>query len=216
MELTFNSRTYRTKIKKYATIYSNDPKKPTTKIHLEVKAGAKPDSMVTFSYSPYSVILNKDRKKGEVEFIADSENDMIIRQITPDIYGLDIDINKDKIKAGKKGKIKFKWKNPVEKENIEKSITFAINDTTRISIPVFISGTDPTPKAVKGKKRKEALSKQNSNRPKTGGKKALNKPGQVKPVPQKSQTVKSEPAVKKPLPKKTESEETTKTGDENR
>jgi hypothetical protein len=211
VEMTFNSRTYRTKIKKYATIYSNDPQKPTMKIHLEVKAGVRPDSTLNFSYSPYSVKLDKDKKKGEIEFFADSQSDMIIQQISPDVYGLDIDIKKDKIKAGKKGKIKFKWKNPVEIENIEKSITFAINDTTRISIPVFIAGTDPTPPAVKkAKQKKAAQSKQNLQKSRTGARKALSKPGKVTPVPRKAK-----PVVVKPVPETIESENTTETGDNN-
>ena len=202
VELNFSSRTYKTVIKKYATIYSNDPVTQRTKIHLEVEVDPEPDSALYFNMSDRSVTFNENRKKAEIEIVSTSSENIILHQLNEPMDGLKVKLKKEKIKPGKKSKISFEWNEPIGKENVNESITFSANDSTFFSIPVFIAGTDPTPtaaekrKAAAAAKRKEAL--KNSKTDKTGDtNNTAQKPGTVRSVRRDAQTGKEIPVITK-------------------
>jgi len=199
VELIFHSRTYKTVIKKYATIYSNDPVTPRKKIHLEIEVDAKPDTTLGFTMSDFAVSFTENRKKATIEIVSTSSENIILNQLNEPMDGLKVDVKNHKIKPGKKTKLKFEWKNDIGKENIEESITFKTNDSTFFSIPVFIVGTDPTPtkaelrKVAAEKKRKEALEKSASG----NNENTAQKPGTVKSVKPNGQTQRKIPTITK-------------------
>jgi hypothetical protein len=200
VELIFRSRTYKTVIKKYATIYSNDPVSPRTKIHLEIEVDAEPDSALYFTMSDNAVSFTENRNKAEIEIVSTSSEDIFLGQITEPVEGLKVEIKNEKIKPGKKGKLRFEWNNPIGKENIEESITFTANDSTIFSIPIFIAGTDPTPTAAeKRKAAAEEKRKENLKESSTGNSEnKVQKPGTVRSVRRDAKTGKEIPAISRP------------------
>ena len=147
--LIFKTRTYKTKISKYATIYSNDPGQSTVKIHLSANVYASPDSILPFTFSEEKVNLSKDEKKGKIVFENKGDSRLYIKPAGNGIEGLSINVKNDDPKPGQKSELRFEWKNEFEKENSEISVTFLTygseSDSTRFSIPVMLQGTDPAP-----------------------------------------------------------------------
>ena len=149
VELIFRTRTYRTRISKYATIYSNDPDHPTAKIHLSANVFTKPDSILPFKFSSEKINLSKDLKKSKIILENNSDSKLYIEPAGNGIDGLSLDVKNDDPKPGQKSELRFEWKNEFEKEDSEISVTFLTygsgDDTTRFSIPVVLQGTDPAP-----------------------------------------------------------------------
>ncbi|UCE65474.1 MAG: hypothetical protein JSU85_11460 [Candidatus Zixiibacteriota bacterium] len=170
VELIFKTRTYKTKISKYATIYSNDPVQSTVKIHLSANVYASPDSILPFTLSLEKVSLSKDGKKGKIVLENRGDSRLYIEPAGNGIDGLSINVKNDDPKPGQKSELRFEWKNEFEKENSEISVTFLTygsgGDSTRFSIPVMLQGTDPAPppkvtkpKRTTAKKSADAQSK---------------------------------------------------------
>jgi hypothetical protein len=190
VELIFKTRNYKTKIRKYATIYSNDPDQPTAKIHMSADVYPEPDSTLPFSLSIDKVSLSEDNKKGEIILENKGDSKLYVESAGEIIDGLKIDVKNDDPKPGQKSKLKFEWENEFEKENTERSLTFMVygsgKDTTRFSVPVFLQGTDPTPPRVTRTQRKS-----------TGTSKNV-KPRTVRRPARRSTTSSDDPRIVKP------------------
>jgi len=163
VELIFKTRTYKTRISKYATIYSNDPDQPTTKIHMAAHVYPSPDTSLPFMLSLEKVNLSKDSKKSKIVLENKSDSRLYIESAGEVIDGLSVKVKNDDPKPGQKSELRFEWKNEFEKENAEKSITFLVygsgKDTTRFSVPILLQGTDPAPiKVRKPPKRRSVKS----------------------------------------------------------
>jgi hypothetical protein len=150
VELIFKTRAYKTRISKYATVYSNDPGQPTAKIHLAANVYPSTDTTLPFTFLPDKVSLSQDSKKSKIILENKSESRLRIES-AEDLEGLKLKIKNDDPKPGQKAELRFEWKSEFEKENVERSITFLAYgdgvDSSRFSIPVVLTGTDPTPPA---------------------------------------------------------------------
>ncbi len=149
MELIFKTRTYKTRISKYATIYSNDPVQSTDKIHLSANVYAPADTALPFTLLPENVSLSKDSKKGKIVLENKGDSKLWIEPAGGGPEGLSLDIKNDDPKPGQKSELRFEWRNDFEKENVERSVTFLMHDkgadSTRFSVPIVLQGTDPAP-----------------------------------------------------------------------
>jgi hypothetical protein len=163
VELIFKTRTYRTKISKYATIYSNDPTQSTVKIHLSANVYAANDTTVPFTLSSGKVELSSESKKGKIVLENKGESKIKIEPTESLVEGLKLKIDNDDPKPGQTSELQFEWKDDFQKENIERSITFTAvgegSNNMRFSIPVFVQGTDPTKPAQTAKTKRKPVTK---------------------------------------------------------
>ncbi len=173
MELSFDTKSYKTSINKYATIYSNDPSQPQVKIHLSSKVDAVPDTTLPYALSPQRFNFTEKNKKQEIYIENKSDNQLQLNFIDDLFDGLKMDIKKDKIDPWKTSKIKFEWKGEFQKENMARSLTFSMSgqDTTFFSIPIVIQGTNPTPEPAKKEPVKKDPVKKDSEKPSLDAKK---------------------------------------------
>jgi hypothetical protein len=147
VELTFKTRTYKTKLNKSATISSNDLSQSDVRIRVSAQVDAVPDTTLPFTYTPDKLEFTQDDKKLEVVLTNTGEQKLHLTQVG-DIHGdLSMKLDDDSIKPGKKTKIKFNWKGEFQKENFERSVTFVVtgSGSTRFTVPFIVQGTDPTP-----------------------------------------------------------------------
>lgn len=167
MELIFKTKTYKTKISKYATIYCNDPDQPTVKIHLSSNVYPTPDSTLPYKVSPDRVSLSQDENKSKIVFENVGASKLFIEPVGGPLEGLKIDVKNDDPKPGQSSELKFEWKGEFEKENMERSVTFHVSGseqgTYRFSVPFTIQGTDPTPPRTTARTKARS---QNQVRPK--------------------------------------------------
>ena len=214
VELIFKTRTYKTRISKYATIYSNDPDQPTAKIHMSAHVYPSPDTSLPFALSLEKVNLSKDSKKSKIVLENKGDSRLYVESAGEVIDGLSIKVKNDDPKPGQKSELRFEWKDEFEKENSERSITFLVygsgKDTTRFSVPILLQGTDPTPPKVrqppKRKTSKSAKTKPKTiRRPARRTTTAAEDPKVVKPAETKkaetTQPVKTEKSVPSPTAK---------------
>ena len=84
-----------------------------------------------------------------------------------------MNIKNGEIEPGKEGKIEFEWIGEFQKENLERSMTFVAGGSTetRFTVPIFVEGTDPTPKKVA--KRKITPSEKRIESPRTSKKSSV-------------------------------------------
>lgn len=154
MELSFNTRNYKSTVNKNATIYSNDLNNSQIKIFVSAKVDTIADNKLPVSWEPRDVDLSSDQRKLDVVVTNKSDKDMVLAQIGGGVEGLDITVGDNQIKPGKSTNIEFKWNGEIQKENFARSITFVASTgpDTRFSIPMVVAGTNPTPekKQVKG------------------------------------------------------------------
>ena len=155
VELTFKTKTYKTKVAKSATIHSNDLTQSKIKICVSAQVDPAADTTLPYIYTPDKLEFTQDDKKSEVVFSNSSDQKLHLTQIGGTYDGLSMKLSDKPIKPGKKTKIKFKWEGEFEKENFERSITFVVtgSGSTRFSVPFVVEGTDPTP-VKKAAKRK--------------------------------------------------------------
>lgn len=190
MELIFKTRSYKTKISKYATIYSNDPDQPTAKIHMSANVYPTPDSTLPFSLSLDKVNLSEDNKKDKIILENKGDSKLYVESAGEIIDGLSIDVKNDDPKPGQKSELRFEWKSEFEKENSERSLTFVVygsgKDTTRFSVPILLQGTDPTPPKVTRTQRRQA------------GESAIKKPRTVRRPARRATTSSDDPRIVKP------------------
>ena len=155
MELTFKTRTYKTKISKTATIHSNDLTQSQVKIRVSARVDPAPDTTLPYTYMPDKLEFTQDDKKLEVVFTNTSDQKLHLTQVGDTYDDLSMKLSNKTLKPGKKTKIKFEWTAEFEKENFERSITFVVtgSGSTRFTVPFVVQGTDPTPvkKPVKKK-----------------------------------------------------------------
>ncbi len=178
-------------MKKYATIYSNDPDKPTVKIHLATVVDPMPDTNLAFTFAPSKTSLSKESKKSKIVIENNGDSKIYIESLSPQIDGLAFKIKGNKVKPGKKSEIRFEWKGEFEKENIERSMTFLAYgdgvDSTRFTLPVLVKGTNPTPprvaKSRKGSTKARSRKKSAVRKPTTGTKASSSKTEMVKTKP---------------------------------
>lgn len=178
-------------MKKYATIYSNDPDQPTVKIHFSTVVDPMPDTNLTFKFTPSKTSLSKESKKSKIVIENNGDSNLYIESLSPQIDGLAFKIKGKKVKPGKKSEIRFEWKGEFEKENIEQSMTFLAYgdgvDSTRFTLPVLVKGTDPTPPRVakSTKRNKKAANRKKApvKRPTLGSKASSTKTEMVKTKP---------------------------------
>jgi len=199
VELIFKTKNYRTKVSKYATIYSNDPDQPTVKIHLSSNVYPQPDTTLPYRLSQDTVAFSQKDKKCEIELVNVGNSDLIIEPVGYPLEGLKVNIKNDDPKPGQKSELKLEWAKDFEKENLERSITFQVRGSElgiyKFSLPIVIQGTDPTPPKVSTKARTKNRSAATTKRPtpksavspvRTKDKSAIAKPSKV----QATETVK--------------------------
>jgi len=195
VELIFKTKSYRTKVSKYATIYSNDPDQPTVKIHLSSNVYPEPDTTLPYRLSQDTVAFSQADKKREIELENVGDSRLNIEPIGHPLEGLKINIKNDDPKPGQKSELKLEWAKDFEKENLERSVTFLVRGSEqqmyKFSLPIVIQGTDPTPPKVsntaKTKNRSAASTKTPPRRPavkpaKTGDKPAASEQPKVQPT----------------------------------
>ncbi len=155
VELTFKTRTYRTKITKAATIHSNDLTQSKLKIKVSAQVDPAPDTTLPFTYTPDKLEFSQDDKTFKVIITNTSDEKLRLSQVGDNYDGLSVELDKDSLKPGKEAKIKFKWTGEFEKENLERSSTFHVigSGSTRFSVPFIVKGTDPTPPKKSHKKK---------------------------------------------------------------
>lgn len=149
MELIFKTKTYKSKVSKYATIYSNDPDQPTVKIHLTSTVYPEPDTALPYTLSPDKITLSQENKKNKIIFENVGDSKMLIEPVGGYLDGFKVDVKNDDPKPGQQSELKFEWADEFGKENMESSITFNVSGAEkgsyRFSVPVTLQGTDPTP-----------------------------------------------------------------------
>lgn len=147
MELTFKTRTYKTKITKAATIHTNDLTQSQLKIRVSAYVDPVPDSTLPYTYAPNKLEFAQDNKKLEVVVTNTSDRQLRLKQVGDTYDGLSMKIDKDSLKPGEKAAIEFKWNGEFQKENLEYSMTFDVigSGASRFSVPLIVKGTDPTP-----------------------------------------------------------------------
>lgn len=189
MELIFQTKHYKTRVSKYATIYSNDPAEPTTKIHLTATIDPQPDTTLPFSLAPDSVSLSQDNKKAEIELTNTGQSKLLIQHVGGAIEGLSVDIKNEDPKPGQETKLRFKWDTDFQKENLQRSVSFAVTgdggEMARFSVPIMVQGTNPTPPKVATKRPARPRGKTtNTSNMRTPARHstAVQKPSAVKPA----------------------------------
>lgn len=158
MELTFKTRTYKTKLNKAATINTNDLTQSKVKIRVSAQVDAVPDTTLPYTYMPNKLEFSQDEKKLEVILTNTGDQKLQLTQVGDTYEGLSMKLDDDSLKPGKKTKIKFKWNGEFQKENFERSVTFVVtgSGSTRFSVPFIVKGTDPTPEKKKAPRKKPA------------------------------------------------------------
>ena len=160
VELVFNSGSYRANVSKYATIYSNDPVNPTSKIFFAADVYSTTDSTLPFEVLPDKITLSRSDSKSVVVLENKSDSEMLVGDRGPRIEGLSLGIENTSLEPGEKGTLRLKWDGDFQKENQEKTASFVISYNNgkeiKISVPVTIQGTDPTPPKTAGRKTKPA------------------------------------------------------------
>lgn len=156
VELTFKTKTYKTKLTKSATIHSNDMTHSKVRIRVSAQVDPAPDTTLPYTHTPDKVEFTQDDKKSEVVFTNTSDQKLYLTQVGDTYDDLSMKFSKKAIKPGKKTKIKFKWKGEFEKENFERSMTFVVtgSGSTRFTVPFVVEGTDPTPPPKKPVRKK--------------------------------------------------------------
>ncbi|UCC80952.1 MAG: hypothetical protein JSW64_06230 [Candidatus Zixiibacteriota bacterium] len=216
VELIFKTRSYKTRISKYATIYSNDPVQSTDKIHLSANVYASTDTALPFTLPPGNVSLSKDSKKGKIVLENKGDSRLWIEPAGGLLEGLSLKVKNDDPKPGQKSELRFEWKDDFEKENVERSVTFLVYgegaDSTRFSVPIVLQGTDPAPppKVTRPKRTTTGKSidakKRTVRRPARRTTSATEDPRVVKPAKtEKAETTKPVDA-EKPVPSPTAKE----------
>lgn len=147
MELTFNTRHYKKRVTKSATIHSSDLADSQIRIKVSAQVDPEPDTTLPFSYDPNALEFTQDDRELEVMFSNKSDRTMYLKAVGNVYEELSVQMDDMRIKAGDDKKIKFSWNGEFKKENIERSITFDISasETERVTIPFVVQGTDPTP-----------------------------------------------------------------------
>ncbi len=158
VELTFKTRTYKSKLSKAATIYSNDLTKSQVKITVSAQVDPAPDSTLPFTFSPERLEFTQEGKKSELIITNTGDQKLRLSQIGDSYAGLSVKLDKDSLEPGKKTKIKFEWTGEFEKENFERSSTFHVtgSKSARFSVPFIVKGTDPTPPRTPQRKKLKA------------------------------------------------------------
>jgi len=184
VELIFKTKTYKTKISKYATIYSNDPDQPTVKIHLSSVVYPTADSTLPYRLSEDRVTLSQENKKGKIVFENVGDSKLFVEPVGGYVEGLKIEVKNDDPKPGQNSELKFEWDEDFAKENMERSVTFHISGSEsgiyRFSVPLTIQGTDPTPPKTAARtnagSRQAAKPKKSVQRPVKSPIKSVSKP----------------------------------------
>ena len=168
MELTFNTRTYKTKLNKAATINTNDLAQSNVKIRVSAQVDAVPDTTLPYTYMPPKLEFSQDEMKSEVVLTNTGDQKLHLTQVGDTYEGLSMKLDDDSLKPGKKTTIEFIWNGEFQKENFERSVTFAVtgSESSRFSVPFIVKGTDPTP--VKKVPRKKPATRR--TKPTTGKK----------------------------------------------
>ncbi len=158
VELTFKTRTYKSKISKAATIYSNDLTKSQVRIKVSAQVDPAPDTTLPFAFSPDRLEFTHENRKSEVIITNTGDNKLRLSQIGDTYKGLSVKLERDSLRPGKKTKIKFEWTGEFEKENFERSSTFHItgSKSARFSVPFIVKGTDPAPPKKPQRKKLDA------------------------------------------------------------
>ena len=156
VELTFKTRSYKTKITKAATINTNDLTQSNVKIRVSAHVDAVPDATLPFAYTPDKLEFSQDEKKLEVVITNTGDQKLHLTRVGDTYEGLSMKLDDDSLKPGKKTRIKFKWNGEFQKENFERSVTFVVtgSGSTRFSVPFIVKGTDPTPVKKKAPRKK--------------------------------------------------------------
>lgn len=147
VELTFKTRTYKTKLTKSATVYSNDMTQSQVRIRVSAQVDPAPDTTLPYTHTPDRLEFTQDDKKSEVVFANSGDQKLHLTQVGDTYDDLSVKLTDKPIKPGKDTKIKFKWEGEFEKENLERSVTFVVtgSGSTRFTVPFVVGGTDPTP-----------------------------------------------------------------------
>ena len=116
MELIFQTKHYKTRVAKYATIYSNDPAQSTVKIHLSSTIDPTPDTSLPFILNPDQIEFSKDDKKAEIELENKGNSKIWIKDVGDMLEGLSVDIKNDDPKPGQKSELRFKYDGDFQKE----------------------------------------------------------------------------------------------------
>lgn len=161
VELTFNTRTYKTKITKSATINTNDLAQSKVKIRVSAQVGAVLDTTLPYIYTPNKLEFSQDEKKFEVVLTNTGDQELHLTQVGDTYEGLSMNLDDDSLKPGEETKITFKWNGEFQKENFVRSMTFVVtgSGSTRFSVPFIVKGTDPTPPKKKAPRKKPAPSR---------------------------------------------------------
>ncbi len=156
VELTFKTRTYKTKLSKSATIHSNDLTQSQVRIRVSAQVDAAPDTTLPYTHTPDKLEFTQDDKKSELVFANTGDQKLYLTQVGDTYDGLSMKFSDKPIKPGKETKIKFNWKGEFEKENFERSVTFVVtgSGSTRFTVPFVVEGTDPTPPPKKPVRKK--------------------------------------------------------------
>jgi hypothetical protein len=192
VELIFKTKSYKTKISKYATIYSNDPDQPTAKIHMTSVVYPEADSTLPYRLAPDRVTLSKDNDKGKIVLENVGDSKLFVEAVGIHMEELKVNVKNDDPKPGQKTELKFEWTEEFDKENMERSVTFHVSGselgTYRFSVPLTIQGTDPTPPKAKARPRTK---KQSSAKPRRSVQKPARRPAQKvqKPVSTKASEI---------------------------
>jgi hypothetical protein len=161
VELTFKTKSYKSKLNKSATIFSNDLGKSQTRIYVSAKVDTIPDATLPISWDPRKITFTQEDKDYDVVFKNRGKTTLNLGT-TGDIPGdLAMDGKNGSLKPGEELKLKFKWNGGFQKENYERSVTFVAGDKseTRFSIPFVVEGTDPTPEKAPIKKPRAGKSR---------------------------------------------------------
>ncbi len=158
MELSFNTKQYKTLIKKNATIYSNDLANSQSKIYVNARCYATQDTTLPISWGPDKINFKQEEREFEVIVTNKSDKELNLVAVSAGYDGLFMKIKNDLIKPGNEGKIEFIWTDGFQKEHFERSITFVASgdSETRFTIPFVVEGTNPTPKKSKAKTKPSA------------------------------------------------------------
>lgn len=158
MELTFKTRTYKTKISKSATINTNDLTQSNVKIRVSAHIDPVPDTTLPYNYAPDKLEFTQEEKKFEMVFTNTSDQKLHLTMVGDTYDGLSMKLDKDSLKPGKKTKIKFEWIGEFGKENFARSMTFVVtgSGSTRFSVPFVVKGTDPAPPTKPVRKKPDA------------------------------------------------------------
>lgn len=164
VELTFNTKNYKTMVKKNATIYSNDLANSQSKIYVSAKAYVKQDTTLPISWAPDKINFTNKEREFEIIITNKSDKELTLETISDGYGGLHMKVKNDRIMPGEETKIEFKWTDGFQKEHFERSMTFVASgdSKTRFTVPFVVQGTDPTPKKSKAKTKPPAKNRSTS------------------------------------------------------